>query len=87
MFDQGSNANFFPGTTGEREKTVGPDWEFVDEVLAFADRPVMVEGRVHTVEQAAEAIRRGAWCVCVGTAITHPSSITSWFAKAVGDAR
>ena len=71
------------GYTGERPTTDGPDWELVDQVVALADRPVFVEGRVHTLDQAAEAIRRGAWAVVVGTAITHPSSITSWFASAV----
>ncbi len=71
------------GYTGERPKTDGPDWELVDEVVALADRPVIVEGRVHTTDQAAEALRRGAWAVCVGTAITHPSTITRWFAEAL----
>ena len=75
------------GYTGEREKTDGPDWEVVDQIVAVADRPVLVEGRVHAPEQAAEAIRRGAWAVVVGTAITHPATITSWFAAAVGSAK
>ena len=71
------------GYTGERPKTDGPDWELVDQVVALSDRPVFIEGRVHTPEQAAEAIRRGAWAVVVGTAITHPTTITGWFARAV----
>lgn len=74
------------GYTGEREKTDGPDWEVVDGIVALAadsGTPVFVEGRVHTQEQAAEAMRRGAWSVVVGTAITHPTSITRWFAEAV----
>lgn len=75
------------GYTGEREKTDGPDWEVVDQIVAVADRPVLVEGRVHAPEQAAEALRRGAWAVVVGTAITHPATITSWFAAAVGSAK
>lgn len=74
------------GYTGERPKTDGPDWECVREVLALAGRPVFVEGRVHAPEQAAEAIRLGAWTVVVGTAITHPSTITGWFAAAVTEA-
>jgi N-acylglucosamine-6-phosphate 2-epimerase len=73
------------GYTGERPKTAGPDWELVDEVVALAEVPVFVEGRVHTPAQAAEAIHRGAWAVVVGTAITHPATITSWFAKAVAE--
>lgn len=76
------------GYSGERPKTEGPDWEVVDQVVTLARRggadvPVIVEGRVHSPAQAAEAIRRGAWAVCVGTAITHPTTITRWFADAV----
>ncbi|MBK7820882.1 MAG: N-acetylmannosamine-6-phosphate 2-epimerase [Tessaracoccus sp.] len=73
------------GYSGERPKTAGPDWEFVDEA-ALLPAPVFVEGRVHSPADAAEAIRRGAWAVVVGTAITHPSTITSWFADAVAGA-
>lgn len=71
------------GYTGERPKTEGPDVELIDEVLAMAKVPVIVEGRVHTPAQAADAIARGAWAVVVGTAITHPTTITSWFVDAV----
>lgn len=74
------------GYSGERPKTDGPDWEAIDEIIASADRPVLVEGRVHSPADAAESIRRGAWGVVVGTAITHPATITSWFAKAVAEA-
>lgn len=74
------------GYSGERPKTEGPDWEAIDEIIAQADRPVLVEGRVHSPADAAEAIRRGAWGVVVGTAITHPTTLTSWFARAVSDA-
>ena len=77
------------GYTGERPKTEGPDWEVVDGVVALASEaglPVFVEGRVHTPAQAAEAMRRGAWSVVVGTAITHPTTLTRWFADAVASA-
>lgn len=74
------------GYSGERPKTDGPDFEFVDQVVAECSLPVMVEGRVHTPAQAAEAIARGAHAVCVGTAITHPTTITTWFNAAVCDA-
>lgn len=73
------------GYSGERPKTAGPDWEFVDQAVALS-APVFVEGRVHSPADAAEAIRRGAWAVVVGTAITHPTTITSWFAEAVAGA-
>ncbi len=74
------------GYTGERDRTAGPDWELVDQVVSTVRLPVFVEGRVHTVGDAAEAIRRGAHAVVVGTAITHPATIASWFVAAVKDA-
>ena len=71
------------GYSGERPKTVGPDLELVSEIVAGCSLPVMVEGRVHTPAQAQEAMARGAFAVCVGTAITHPTTITGWFEAAV----
>ncbi len=71
------------GYSGERPKTDGSDWAAIDEMLAVADRPLIVEGRLHTPADAAEAMRRGAWSVVVGTAITHPATITRWFAEAL----
>lgn len=75
------------GYTGERENTAGPDFELLAQILDFAEKPVVVEGRVHTPVAAAEAIRRGAYAVCVGTAITHPASITSWFVDEIARGR
>lgn len=71
------------GYTGEREKTPGPDWDEIDAILAAVEVPVIVEGRIHSPADAAEALRRGAFAVVVGTAITHPTSITSWFVQAM----
>ncbi|MFR2950728.1 MAG: N-acetylmannosamine-6-phosphate 2-epimerase, partial [Collinsella intestinalis] len=41
------------------------------------------EGHVHTPAEARAAIDAGAWAVVVGTAITHPTSLTSWFKAAI----
>ncbi|QWW18766.1 N-acetylmannosamine-6-phosphate 2-epimerase [Schaalia sp. 19OD2882] len=72
------------GYTGERAKTDGPDLEFLREAVAeFPEHPVICEGRVHTPAQAAAVIEAGAWAVVVGTAITHPLTITGWFRSAV----
>lgn len=71
------------GYTDERVKTVGPDLELIDEVVRLGF-PVVVEGRIHSPADAAEAFARGAHAVCVGTAITHPATITSWFVAAAG---
>ncbi|MCL3776767.1 MULTISPECIES: N-acetylmannosamine-6-phosphate 2-epimerase [unclassified Actinomyces] len=74
------------GYTGERPKTDGPDVELIDQVAAIAQVPLVVEGRVHTPAQAALAMQHGAFAVVVGTAITHPTTITSWFVDAVRNA-
>ncbi|MCI7512343.1 N-acetylmannosamine-6-phosphate 2-epimerase [Schaalia hyovaginalis] len=72
------------GYTGDRPPTEGPDLELLAEVVAaFPDRPVICEGRVHTPADAAAALDAGAFAVIVGTAITHPTRITTWFTKAI----
>ncbi|ACQ82011.1 N-acylglucosamine-6-phosphate 2-epimerase [Beutenbergia cavernae DSM 12333] len=75
------------GYTGERARTTGADLELVAELVGACRVPVVVEGRVHTPDEAAAAMALGAHAVCVGTAITHPTTITSWFARAVQEAR
>lgn len=74
------------GYTPYTEKTDGPDLELVSRLAHDLDLPVVAEGRIHTPAHAAAAIAAGAHCVVVGTGITHPSSITSWFADAVAGA-
>lgn len=60
----------------------GPDLALVS---AFRDLGgfVMAEGRYNTPELAAAAIRAGADCVTVGSAVTRIEHITGWFAAAV----
>ena len=61
----------------------GPDVALVRQAVSeFPDKPVICEGRVHTPADAKAAMDAGAWAVVVGTAITHPTSITSWFVEA-----
>src|SRR5699024_9601280 len=71
------------GYTGERGKTEGPDVELIDQLVARCARPVVAEGRIHTPAQAADVAARGAFAVVVGTAITHPTTITGWFHTAI----
>ncbi|UYG17588.1 N-acetylmannosamine-6-phosphate 2-epimerase [Brachybacterium huguangmaarense] len=73
------------GYTEARERTDGPD---LDLLGGLAHRlpggtALVAEGRVHTPAQAVAAHERGAFAVVVGTAITHPTTITRWFAEAV----
>ncbi|MFF2496442.1 N-acetylmannosamine-6-phosphate 2-epimerase [Agromyces sp. NPDC058064] len=71
------------GYTGERPKTTGPDLEVLARLSSTLELPVIAEGRVHTPVQASACIDAGAFAVVVGTAITHPASLTGWFAEAI----
>ena len=72
------------GYTVERPKTDGPDLELIEQIAAEdTGRMLIAEGRIHTPAQAASALSAGADSVVVGTAITHPTSITSWFVDAL----
>ncbi|MEV7331453.1 N-acetylmannosamine-6-phosphate 2-epimerase [Micromonospora sp. NPDC093244] len=75
------------GYTAYTTKQPGPDLDLVARLAATVDVPVIAEGRIHTPVQAAQALRAGAWSVVVGTAITHPTTITGWFASAMANAR
>jgi len=72
------------GYTDERPKTAGPDLELI-AAIAAADlgKPLIAEGRIHSPAQARQALDAGAFAVVVGTAITHPSTITGWFKDAL----
>lgn len=73
------------GYTGERPKTDGPDLELIAEIAALdLGLPLIAEGRIHTPAQARACLDAGAFAVVVGTAITHPTTITGWFAAALG---
>ncbi|CAI3795340.1 N-acetylmannosamine-6-phosphate 2-epimerase [Pseudarthrobacter sp. MM222] len=72
------------GYSGDRPKTQGPDLALLEQIAA-ADFgvPLIAEGRLHTPAQARQALDAGAFAAVVGTAITHPATITGWFADAL----
>ncbi|WP_026819351.1 N-acetylmannosamine-6-phosphate 2-epimerase [Arthrobacter castelli] len=73
------------GYTGARPPTDGPDLELIGDIVrATPGPPVIAEGRIHTPAQARAALDAGAFAVVVGTAITHPATITGWFTDAMG---
>ena len=72
------------GYTGGPEPTE-PDYALVAAMRRIAPR-VIAEGRIRTPDQAAEALRRGAWAVVVGSAITRPEHVTGWFCAALAAA-
>jgi N-acylglucosamine-6-phosphate 2-epimerase len=60
-----------------------PDFDLLQELVAMADVPVVVEGRVTTPEQLARCFDLGAYAVCIGGAITNPVGITTRFVEAI----
>ena len=62
----------------------GPDIPILRQALEeFPGFPVICEGHVHTPADAKLVMDEGAWAVVVGTGITHPTSLTSWFKAAI----
>lgn len=59
----------------------GPDLALVAELAAVLTVPLLAEGRIATPDDAATALELGAAAVVVGSAITHPQSITARFAR------
>jgi N-acylglucosamine-6-phosphate 2-epimerase len=74
-------ATTLSGYTRDSPEREEPDLDLVKK-LAEASVPVVAEGHVRTPEQVGELFNRGAHSVVVGTAITDPVTITSWFARA-----
>ena len=69
------------GYMGGPEPTV-PDFALIRTMRTLTPH-VIAEGRIHTPEQAAEALRCGAFTVVVGSALTRTEHATSWFAAAI----
>ncbi len=76
-------ATTLAGYTPYSRRLPGPDLELVTELVRVVQVPVIAEGRFWRPEEAAEALRRGAHAVVVGTAITNPIVITRRFAMAM----
>jgi len=68
----------------------GPEPEEPDLALIAAIRQltphVIAEGRIRSPQQAAAAVKAGAFAVVVGSAITRTEHVTSWFSDAVSEA-
>lgn len=73
------------GYAGDRPATDGPDLALVAQMADRIGLPVIAEGRVHSPAQARAALDAGAFAVVVGTAITHPTTLTRWFVAGLGD--
>jgi N-acylglucosamine-6-phosphate 2-epimerase len=63
-----------------------PDFDLLKKLVIQLKIPVFAEGRYNTPEFCSQAIKIGAWSVVVGTAITRPRIVTSWFVEAIESA-
>ncbi len=64
-------------------KIFSPNFELVKVILQIIKNPVIAEGRINSPEAAKKMIELGAYAVVVGTAITRPHIITSWYVDAM----
>ena len=68
------------GYTNYSPQLEGPDLELISSLAMHGIEPI-AEGRIRTPAEAREALARGAFAVVVGSAITRPDVVTSWFTE------
>ncbi len=76
-------ASTMRGYTQETAAVESFEESFIAELARQVRAPVVAEGRIHTPEQAAAALRAGAYAIIVGTAITAPRQIAEAFVQAL----
>lgn len=74
------------GYTDYTSKTEGPDYELMRRLASDLKIPVIGEGKIHSPQQAVEALNTGVWSIVVGGAITRPLEIANRFMKAIEEA-
>ena len=58
-----------------------PDFELLKKLTSEIDKPVILEGRIWTVDDVNRAFELGAHSVVIGSAVTRPQLITERFCK------
>jgi N-acylglucosamine-6-phosphate 2-epimerase len=71
------------GYTAYSKATNGPDFELLDRLIKYTDRPVILEGRIETPDHVKIAFEKGAFAVVIGSAITRPQLITHKFVNII----
>lgn len=72
---------YTPETLSDKIKS--PNYDIVKSLVNKIKTPLVAEGRINSPQAAGEMIRLGAFAVVVGTAITRPQVITSWFVEEI----
>jgi len=73
-------ATTLSGYTPETQnKNLHPDFELIKILSKKVRVPIFAEGRIKTPMEAKKAIEMGAYSIVIGSAITRPRLITSWF--------
>jgi len=67
----------------KKDKIYSPNFELVKSLSQKIKKPVIAEGRINSPGDAKKMIELGAFAVVVGTAITRPQIITSWYVDAI----
>jgi N-acylglucosamine-6-phosphate 2-epimerase len=73
-------SGYTPDTRGNGN---APDAALLGALAKALPVPVIAEGRITTPDMATEMISLGAWSIVVGSAITRPTEITSWFVRSI----
>lgn len=64
------------------KNTEEPDFELLENLVKILECPIILEGRIWTVEHARKAFELGAYAVVIGSAVTRPQLITKRFVDA-----
>ncbi|TDQ43024.1 N-acetylmannosamine-6-phosphate 2-epimerase [Aureibacillus halotolerans] len=71
------------GYTPYSRQLQGPDLTLIRDAALALSIPVIAEGKIHTTEDAKQAMLAGAHAVVVGSAISRPQLITKRFVTSV----
>lgn len=63
-----------------------PNINLISEIAKVVKVPIIAEGGFNQVNHVEQALKAGAWSVCIGTAITNPYLLTKYFLTALDQA-
>jgi glucokinase-like ROK family protein len=71
------------GYTKDTQQFHNFNWALLADLARQTKTPIVAEGHISSPAEARRAIRDGAWCVVVGSAITRPGTIAAGFVDAL----